>query len=59
MPDEKTLTNKEFDGYNRDDEPIRCDCGKIVAIMQNGVVYVKCKACRRQVAIFDIRAENT
>ncbi len=58
MASEKTLTNKEIDGYNRD-EPIRCDCGKIVAIRQNGFIYVKCRACRRQVAIFDIRAENS
>lgn len=33
------------------DKPIRCDCGKLVARQRDGVLYVWCKECRKEVPI--------
>jgi phage FluMu protein Com len=33
------------------DKPIRCECGKVLAVMRNGKIYIKCKGCKRQVEL--------
>lgn len=39
--------------------PVFCDCGKLVAIERDGVIYVKCKRCNRQVPVFkELRAQE-
>lgn len=47
------LTNTTKDGYNKGDIPIRCRCGKIVAYENDGVIYIFCKSCKRQIAIIN------
>ena len=32
--------------------PVRCDCGKLVAIERDGIIYVLCKRCNRQVPLY-------
>lgn len=36
----------------KQNKDIRCACGKLVAIEKNGVIYVYCKGCKRQVPIY-------
>ena len=33
------------------DNLIKCDCGKLVAKIKNGKLYVWCKHCKREVEI--------
>ena len=33
------------------DTPIRCECGRVVAYIRDGKIYVKCKSCKREVEI--------
>lgn len=30
------------------EKPIRCDCGKLIAIERDGKVYIKCRGCKRE-----------
>lgn len=45
--------NKEI-GYNKG-SPLRCTCGRVAAFMKDGKVYVKCKDCRKWVAVLTIK----
>jgi hypothetical protein len=49
------LTEIKKMGYNNGN-PVRCDCGKIVAYERNGKIYVYCKSCKRQIAV--VRAKS-
>lgn len=51
----ETLTKSAEKVYNNG-EPVKCECGKIVAYERNGNVYVYCRSCKRQVAV--IRAKS-
>lgn len=31
--------------------PIKCTCGKLIAIVRDGKVYIKCKGCKHEVEI--------
>ena len=31
--------------------PVKCDCGKLIARERDGVLYVWCKRCGKEVAI--------
>ena len=31
--------------------PIRCECGKLIAIRRNGKLYIRCRGCKREVEI--------
>lgn len=31
--------------------PVKCSCGKMVARMRNGKIYVYCKTCKREVQL--------
>lgn len=33
------------------DVPQRCECGRVVAFMRDGKIYVKCKRCKREVEV--------
>lgn len=33
-----------------------CPCGKLLAIAHSGKVYVKCRSCKRVIAVADIAA---
>lgn len=33
------------------DNPVKCDCGKLIARERDGVLYVWCKRCGKEVAI--------
>lgn len=35
-------------------EPVRCECGKIVAMRRNGKIYIMCKSCKRQIPIVEL-----
>lgn len=32
-------------------QPVKCDCGKLVAVKRNGIIYIRCHGCKREVAI--------
>lgn len=36
---------------NNKGTPIRCECGKLIAYMRRGKVFIKCKGCKREVEI--------
>lgn len=38
------------------DAPIRCECGRVVAFIRDGTLYVRCKRCKRDVAIMKIES---
>lgn len=38
---------------------IKCDCGKLVAIKIDGIVYVYCKSCKRQVPVITLEPRAT
>jgi hypothetical protein len=33
------------------DIPIKCECGRVIAFLREGKVYVRCKKCKREVEI--------
>lgn len=33
--------------------PIKCDCGRVVAYIKDGKIYVRCKSCKREVEVKD------
>lgn len=37
---------------------IHCDCGKLVARERDGVIYVWCKECRKEVAVKVIHTDK-
>lgn len=37
------------------DDPIKCECGRVVAFMKDGKIYVKCKTCKRIVQIIEVK----
>ena len=43
---------------NSGGKPIQCTCGKMVARIRNGKVYVFCKTCKREVPL-DIEPRAT
>lgn len=45
-------TKKKVYNMEKQNKDIRCKCGKLVAIEKNGVIYVYCKGCKRQVPIY-------
>lgn len=55
MSRNQSLTDNENIKYNKGD-PIRCDCGKVIAFKKDGNIIIKCKHCKRQIAVF--RAES-
>ena len=34
-----------------DKTPIKCECGKLLAYVRDGKVYVWCKSCRKEVEL--------
>jgi ribosomal protein L36 len=34
-----------------EEKPVKCSCGKLIAIERNGRLYVFCKKCRREVEL--------
>lgn len=56
------MTNSEKESYNNNiGTPVRCDCGRMVAFIEDGVIKIKCKKCKRIVSVIqtkDIRAES-
>lgn len=44
----KPLTKLNKNSYNKGD-PIKCDCGQIIAYRKNGKLVLYCKKCKRQV----------
>ncbi len=49
------MTGNMKKGYNKG-SPIKCDCGKIIAYVKNGKLFLYCKNCKRQIPIM-IRIE--
>lgn len=49
----KVLTNAKPMTYNGE-KPVKCECGKVIARVRDGKVYIYCKSCKRQVAIVDL-----
>lgn len=49
----KMLTKTETMKYN-EEKPVKCECGKIIAKIRDGKVYIYCKSCKRQVAIIQL-----
>ena len=47
MTKEEPLKNK----LNIDGTAVKCTCGKMVARIRNGKVYVFCKTCKREVPL--------
>ena len=41
--------------YNKGD-PVKCECGKVIAFKKDGDIYIKCKKCKRIILV--IRAES-
>ena len=54
-------SNIEYNGNIRNNsnlgEPVRCDCGWIVAYEKNGRIYLYCKKCKRQIPFVNIIKE--
>lgn len=48
------LTNSENVRYNKG-SPIRCDCGRVIAFMQDGKLHVKCQDCKKWIAVLTIK----
>lgn len=44
------LTKDDNDRYTKG-EPIRCDCGKIIAFKKDGKLWLYCKKCKREIPI--------
>ena len=40
------------------EKPIRCTCGKLIGLMRNGKIYIKCKGCKREVELEIIQAPD-
>ena len=38
-------------GQLNNGNPIRCDCGKLVAKERDGRIYVFCRACKREIEV--------
>ena len=38
------------------EKPVKCTCGKVIAYQKNGVIYIKCRGCKREIAV--ARAES-
>ena len=36
---------------NSSGKPINCTCGKMVARLRNGKIYVYCKTCKREIPL--------
>lgn len=55
--EKKELTTTKLDSYN-DYVPIKCSCGRTVALRKHavivGTIYVKCRYCKKWVAQSDI-----
>ena len=54
------MTDSREKAYN-ECTPVRCDCGKVVAFIEDGVIKIKCRKCKRIVQVIqlkDIRAES-
>ena len=39
--------------------PVRCECGKLVAVERHGRIYVYCKACKRQVEVTRLKSPES
>lgn len=52
---EKRLTKDKMAKYNKG-KPVRCECGWIVAYERDGVLYLYCKKCKRQIPYVRARA---
>ena len=44
------LTQDKDVGYNKGN-PIRCECGKIIAYLKDGKIVLYCKQCKRQIPL--------
>lgn len=31
--------------------PVKCDCGKLVAIRRDGEIFIMCKHCKKQIPL--------
>lgn len=51
--DNPPLTNTRNVGYN-EKESSRCNCGRVIAFRKDNKIYVKCKDCKRWIAVFDV-----
>lgn len=47
------LTNDNRVQYNNG-VPRRCDCGKVIAFRKDNQIFVKCRCCKKWIAIIDI-----
>lgn len=47
------LTKALKNPYNKGD-PKKCECGRVVAFRKDNKIYVKCKECRKWIAILSI-----
>lgn len=46
------MTDSRKIEYNKSDGmPIKCECGKMVALEKDGRIYVMCKNCKKQIDI--------
>ena len=45
------LDGKNFLEVQVSNNPVKCDCGKLIARERDGVLYVWCKRCGKEVAI--------
>lgn len=43
---------------NKDGIPIRCDCGKLIAMCRQGKVYIKCKGCKREIELNVVQSQE-
>lgn len=55
MKSKEQLTNCHNIGYNNN-EPVKCDCGRMVAVIRDGNIYVKCRRCKREIKV---RVQNS
>ena len=50
----KGLTNEDKKRYNKG-SPTKCDCGRVIAYRKEGKIYVKCRDCKKWIAILSIK----
>ena len=44
------MTTQRDSNYNKG-KPIKCECGKIIAYVKDGKLWLYCKKCRKQIPI--------
>ena len=54
MGENQRLTYKNRISYTNG-EALQCQCGKLIAYIREGKIYVKCRGCGREI---EVRAES-